>query len=229
MNLCLDFKQLIVMLAAVVLIWAVPAAAEAGTILSNNLSEPTGGTEAATGDTWLTASFGTDTSAYDLTSVTLLLQRTSIGGTAELDIYSDGGLEPGSLLGTLTSPGSISTSLGETTFTASGITLSSDSTYWLVLKATSGEFDWGWAGDNSGSGVGFQHTWGVSDDEGATWFTYDSYPTQMLVSATAVPEPTSMVLLGLGALAILGYRLQPRQRLDGGFSRHPEPEVNGVE
>src|SRR5437879_3498407 len=117
--------------------------AHAQVILSNNLSNATTGTEAATGNRWLTSSFGTGTSAYTLSSVTLLLAN-STSGTARLDLYSDGGLEPGSLISTLTPPASFPTTLGNATWTSNGVTLSLNTTYWVVLRANSGQFDWAW-------------------------------------------------------------------------------------
>jgi hypothetical protein len=202
-----------VALFALALMGTTPEAASAASVvLSENLSAATGGTEAASGGRWLTASFGTDASSYTLESVTLLLANASTG-QASLALYTDDGLQPGSLVGTLTSPGSYSNSLTNTTFTASGITLAGNSTYWVVLKAIGGQFDWSWTADNTGSGAGFQHTWGASDDAGATWFTYDIYPTQLSVSATAaaVPKPGSMILLGSGAVVLLGYSLYRRR------------------
>jgi hypothetical protein len=185
------------------------SAAVAGIVLSENLSGANAGTEAASGVNWLASSFGTDSSSYTLNSVTLLLQN-SVAGTAEVDIFSDGGEQPGSLVGILTSPaGYTSGFLSNTTFTASGITLRANSTYWVVLRASSGEFDWGWTADDTGNGVGFQDTWSNSFDSGLDWFTYNSSPTQMLVAATvlgpaSVPEPASMALLGLGlAIALV--------------------------
>src|SRR5205807_3337578 len=120
--------------------------------------------------------------------------------------YSDGNLEPGSSLGTLISPSSYSSSLATTTFSTSGMTLSPNSTYWLVLSANSGEFDWAWTSDNTGSGIGFQHTWGESDDAGATWFTFDTFPTQFSVAATPVGEPRSIALLLAVTAGFLLYR-----------------------
>ena len=64
-----------------------------------------GGTEAATGSTWLASSFGTASSSYQLDSVVLLLENP-VAGVAEVDIFSDGGSQPGSLIGKLTSPSS---------------------------------------------------------------------------------------------------------------------------
>lgn len=197
-----------------VLILLSTLAAKADTvILSDNLSNTTAGTETATGLTWLTASFGTGASASNLDSITLLLAN-SVAGQAMLSIYTDGGLQPGSLVGSLLSPAGYSTTLTEITFTASGLSLSTNSIYWVVLSAASGQFDWAYTTDNAGSGVGFQHTWGISDDAGLTWFTYDIYPTRMRVTATttaaAVPEPTTLALLATGLS--VGAELSRRRR-----------------
>ena len=165
-----------------------------------------------TGSSWLAASFGTGDATYQLDSVTLLLANP-IAGAAVVDIYTDGGQQPGSLVGTLTSPSSYLGPLVETTFTAGGITLSADTTYWAVLHATSGEFDWGWASGDSGTGVGFQDTWSSSGDGGNSWFTFapvttpagvtlGTDPLQMIVTAS-VPEPCSLTLWGLVAGLLL--------------------------
>jgi hypothetical protein len=202
------YGRSIATLSAFALIALLPAAAEADVILSGNLSGPTGGTEAASGDTWL--------STYKLTALTLLLSNPTTG-KAELDIYDDGGLQPGSLVGKLVSPVSYSSGLTATTFTTSGINLSANSNYWVVLKATSGEFDWAWTTDNTGTGAGFQGTWGNSSDAGSTWFTYGIYPTQMSVSvaSTAVPEPGSLALCGAGAVVFLLQHRYRRWRAGG--------------
>ncbi len=202
------------MLALLALCSARPQTASAGTlVLSDNITGvANGGTEAATGSSWLAASFGTGDATYQLDSVTLLLANP-IAGAAVVDIYTDGGQQPGSLVGTLTSPSSYLGPLVETTFTAGGITLSADTTYWAVLHATSGEFDWGWASGDSGTGVGFQDTWSSSGDGGNSWFTFapvttpagvtlGTDPLQMIVTAS-VPEPGSLTLWGLVAGLLL--------------------------
>ena len=184
--------------------------------ISSNLSNATAGTEAASGNTWLTASFGTGSSSSSLSNITLLLSNP-VTGSAEVDLYSNSLLQPGSLIGTLTSPGSYSTSLSDTTFSSNGLTLSANSTYWIVLKALSGEFDWAWTADNSGTGVGFQGTWGVSTDAGSTWYTYAVYPTQFSVTTTAaaaIPEPGTG-WLAIGGLLIGALMLCKRQRTQG--------------
>lgn len=183
--------------------------------ISDNLSNTTASTEVASGSTWLTASFGTSSSSSSLSNVILLLSNPT-SGVAEVDLYSNGLLQPGSLVGTLTSPGNYSTSLSNTTFSSSGLTLSANSTYWIVLKALSGEFDWAWTADNSGTGIGFQGAWGVSTDAGSTWFTYATYPTQFSVTtaAAAVPEPGTE-WLAIGGLLIGAVVLYRRQQTQG--------------
>ncbi len=205
----LRFPCVVVAMLSVFLV--VPRGARADFDLSDNLSQASTGTEAAIGSNWLTSSFGTDGSSYKLSSITLLLAN-SVAGKAELDLYSDGGLEPGSLVGVLASPTAYSSTLANTTFTASGITLGANSTYWVVLHATSGEFDWSWTDSDLGTGVGFQDSWGQSTDAGVSWFTFDDSPVQMSVIATqAVPEPASLVLCGLGAASLwLCRRGKPR-------------------
>ncbi len=158
-------------------------AAARATDLSDNLSQSTGGIESATDVRWIASSFATDANTYTLTSVTLLLAN-SASGAAQLSVYTDSGLEPGTLVGVLTSPGSYPTSLAQTTFTSGSIQLSPSTTYWVVLRALSGQFDWAWAGDIGGSGVGFQHQWAVTPDTAASWWSANTYPTQMRVSAT---------------------------------------------
>ncbi len=182
--------------------------------ISNNLSNTTAGTEAASGSTWLTASFGTGSSSANLSSITLLLSNPATG-VAEVDLFSNDLLQPGSLLGTLTSPESYSASLSNTTFSSNGLTLDANSTYWIVLKAVSGEFDWAWTADNSGTGIGFQGVWGSSTDAGSTWFTYAVYPTQFSATtdAAATPEPGTgwLAIGGLLAGAMALYRRQRKQ------------------
>jgi len=167
-------------------------------ILSNNLSSPTADTEVLSGSTWIAGGFRTDASSYQLLSATLLISN-SIPGVATLDVYS-GIAQPSSFVGVLDSPSNYSSSLAETTF-AGSVTLASNSTYWLVLKAASGQFEWGWTEDSIGSGMGFTHTWGVSDDAGSSWFLTDIEPMQFSVTASpsaAVPEPAPVGLLVMG-------------------------------
>jgi hypothetical protein len=192
--------------------------ASGAVILSDNLANATAGAETASGNTWLAASFGTSLDALSLTSATLLLSSSAANSTAQLSLYSDGGLEPGTMLGNFTSPASFSITLSPTVFTATGLSLSTSSTYWIVLKAISGDFNWAWTTDNTGTGTGFQHTWALSDNAGGTWFPSDTFPSQFAVSAdtpgaSPVPEPSSFSVMTAGAATLLAYRrLSRRER-----------------
>ena len=117
-----------------------------------------------------------------LTSVTLLLARPTTG-TASVQIYSDQSGKPGALVGTLVSPGSFSTNLAQTTFTTAGLALNANTTYWVVLKAGSGAFNWSWTADNTGAGAGFRSRWATSPDGGGSWTTSSTFPLQMEVTA----------------------------------------------
>ena len=158
------------------------SAVQADVILADNLAQATGGSDSATGTSWLAASFSTDGSAYTLSSLTLELARTSISGTAVV-------------------------------FTGTAGTLLADTTYWVVLRAVTGAFEWSWASTNLGAGAGFSTTTATTDDAGSTWFTATSYPYQMSVSATAVPEPGSIVLAALGAACAFPVFRRVRRRV----------------
>ena len=186
---------------AVLLLALLPLAqgAQAQTVLSDNLNSASGGTVTATGASEFASSFTTDASGYTLDSITLLAQEAT-PGSAVLSLYTDGGLQPGTLVGVLTSPASYPSTLADTTFTAGNLSLAADSTYWAVLSAPTGAYDWSTSSDyDSGLGTGFTNTWDESDDGGLTWFSNNSYQTQMNVTASAspVPEASSVISFGL--------------------------------
>jgi hypothetical protein len=176
--------------------WAAGLVAIAVTVqaetLSDNLTKTTAGTESATGNTVLAASFGTGASVDTLDSVTLSLGSGS-SGQATAYLYSDGGLKPGNMIGTLAA-----SSGAQGTYSGGGATLSPNTTYWIVLKADAGKLDWSWTTVNAGDGAGFQNTWAISSDAGATWFSFPVYPLQFRVTTgigstiSANPNPIAL-------------------------------------
>lgn len=173
--------------------------------LTDNLAKTTASTEFVAGNTWIAAAFATNDASYRISSATLLLSAPS-ASTAKLDLYSTGTGQPTQLLSTLASPASFPNVASNVSFTGSSYILSPNSTYWLVLKATSGSFDWSWTSDGTGTGIGFLSQWGASDDAGATWFTSNIEPMQLRVLADpvnpVVPEPQSLALAALGLLGL---------------------------
>ena len=170
------FEMLLLRAALVLLAPALPAAD-----VFDNLDRASAGAEAVSGDRRLAAAFSSGPSAVGLESVTLLLARTSPDGDAALEIRSDEGLEPGALVAALAAPASYSSTPQATTFTADGVQLQRGATYWVVLSATAGTFEWTWTADNTGSGEGFSTLWNSGEDGG--WYTHDLYPLQLRVTA----------------------------------------------
>jgi hypothetical protein len=177
----LSFRTVEMLLLRATLVLLAPALPAAD--LFDNIDRPAAGAEAITGEHRLAAAFSSGPAAAGLESVTLILARTSAEGSAALEIRSDEGLEPGALVGTLAAPASYSSTPQATTFTADGVQLAAGATYWVVLQAVEGTFEWTWTADNTGSGDGFSTLWDSSDDGGAGWYTHDLYPLQLRVSA----------------------------------------------
>jgi PEP-CTERM motif len=189
--------------------FAVCAGLSCAVTLTDNLSKSTADTEFIGGNTWIGAAFSTDNATYQISSAALLLS-SSAASTAELDLYSTSSGEPAQLLSALASPASFPSGPAAVSFTGSSYILSPNSTYWLVLKAKTGAFDWSWTSDNTGTGVGFLPQWAATDDTGTTWFTGNSEPMQFRVLADsvnpAVPEPGTFALAALslaGMISIL--------------------------
>jgi hypothetical protein len=162
------------------------------------------------GGYWIGSILSTDGHSYALDTVTLLIKQAA-AGNAQVEIYTnivdplDGLCKPGALVGTLTPPASYTPDFAHNTFTASDILLDPNSTYWVVLKALSGEFQWQWTTVNTGSGVGFSPYWGCKNS-GIEWYTEVGSPYLMSVAATPAPLPPGLLLLGSGLLGLAGWR-----------------------
>lgn len=214
-------------LSRLTLAFAVASLVSHAATLTDNLAKTNSDIEFIGGATWIAGAFKTDNSAYQISTATLLMS-TPDAGTPRLDLYSAAAGQPGSLLSTLTSPGSVSSSLSQATFTGSSYILSANTNYWLVLKAITGTFDWGWTNDNTGAGPGFLPNWGATDDAGATWFVATTLPMQFRVladPAPAIPEPASILLAALGLFAI-GYLARLRTAVQSSYGSSPYASDN---
>lgn len=128
--------------------------------------------------------------------------QTIVGG-----IYSDVSGSPGTLYASFVSvdvaPQLLSSTV--TFLTDSPITLLANTTYWFLLDdATGNEADWMIPDPNvapiATAPVTYVGT-SLSANSGATW-SPSGNNTDISVNATAVPEPSVWMLLGLGALAL---------------------------
>ena len=167
------------LIAAISLLAAAPL--DAATYF-DDLAADYGGVETVSGDRWLAAIFTTDSSTATSLTATLALAQSATG-VAQLDLYTDGGLQPGAFVARFTSPLPYSATLAETDFTLTGVSLTANTNYWLVLSAPSGSFDWAWTSD-----FDVLQGWADSPDASGAWFGSDAYPPQFSV-ASGVASP----------------------------------------
>lgn len=188
-----------------------------GTLYVSNLGQTPTDSASIGSDSWVAQQFyvlGADPNSYLLNSIQLLLNPASgspIGFT--VSIYSTSSGAPQNDLGSLSgsadpSPGGIYI------YTASGITLSPGVNYYVVATAATpvaqGAYDWSAANFPTESGNWEINSVYYTSTDGSSWTSHlrgDVF--QMAIYATAVPEPATLVLAGLG-LACLSLR-QRRQ------------------
>jgi hypothetical protein len=181
------------------------------TLFVSNLGQASGGNGAIGSDSWLAQSFGTGTNAdgYVLNSVQLLTDvayGSPNGFTVSL--YSNSGAGPASNLGSL--GGSDPSTGGVFIYTTSGIMLSASTLYFVVATAATptvqGAYNWSAAGESPRTSDGWIIPAGYNySTDGLTWQLSRQYTFQMAIYATAIPEPATLALTGLG-LAALSFR-----------------------
>lgn len=187
-----------------------------GTLYVSNLGQTSTSSASIGSDSWIGQQIytGTNTDGYDLNSVQLLMDAASGSPSGfTVSIYSDSSDEPGSSLGSLS--GSDPSAGGIFTYTASGITLSPATDYFIVLTAATpvaqGAYVWSAANSSQGSDLWAIDNAYYSSSDGSSWMAYaprgGGDAPQMAIYATAVPEPSTLALAGLG-LACLSFWLR---------------------
>jgi hypothetical protein len=174
------------------------------TVLFNSLGGRPAGSDLISAVGPIGASFSNGADNLDLVDINISLTDAGVvgTGTTTVDLYSDnpviGGPEPGALLASL---GSISDSSLSATYQdydfpqSSPIPLSPSTRYWIVLASTSSSTaQWAYTADSSGVGVASEF---FNNSGGTTANTAGPYKLEV----SAVPEPASLALLGLGLFA----------------------------
>jgi hypothetical protein len=205
---------------ALLFVLLLPAASEGAVLVSNS---------AGTGDygglplKFMSQTFTTDSQTWSNLNITLALANynTTSSGSFSVGIYADNAGSIGSLIGGLTTSNSAfftnpngkdwgSLNLADfqnILFENNAITLSANTTYWVALNNdTRSNFTWNSYASALISGLGsYGLAWlgnssaSVSDGGGNLF--------AMSVTGTAVPEPSTYALFGLGALAlVVAYR-----------------------
>jgi hypothetical protein len=184
-----------------------------GTLYVSNLGQPSTGNAAVASDAWLAALFqtGTNSAGYVLNSIQLLMTAASGSPNGfSVSLYSfNVNSGPENRLGSLSGAANPSAG-GLFTYTTSSLTLSPSSNYWVVLTAATpvANGSYYWSGANSGvysssggwflSGGSFFSTDGLSSHWSGS--RTGPGPFQLAINATAIPEPSSLVLFGLGGM-----------------------------
>jgi hypothetical protein len=177
-------------------------------VIFNNLSEAAGPDSDYRlicrygSDAWseVAQSFTTDGRDYMLTLVTPYIKNNlPTDGSLVAEIYSAGSGVPGGYIATLTALDAISNDFSPVRFSGAGVHLAAGTTYWILLRATSGNFSWGAA---TGAGAGLVRT------DYADWFPgfIDELGDQIVKvegdAMSSVPEPSTVLccvpLLALG-------------------------------
>jgi hypothetical protein len=190
----------------------------------SNLGQTSTGSLAVGSDSWLAALFitGTNSGGYTLDSIQLgMADASGNPGNFTVMLYGNGNypgaLDIGSNLGTL--DGSLNpVSRGIFTYTAaSNLILTPITEYFIVLTAATvvakGAYNWSYVSTNFYSPSGGWSSRGVfetvlTSSDGLSWSPNlgSGHYSQFAINATAIPEPGSFCLLGLGGLAFLWHR-----------------------
>ena len=180
------------------------AYAHAQTVI-NNTSQSVTGVAPINFSDWNGNKFVNDASSRNLQSITLSMGGAAdTSGAFQVELHSNSGGLPGGLLGVLTGNGNPATAGLYTYSTGSTITLSPNTTYWVVAKVTSGlgDYSWNYTSTTTQSGTGTLGGFSESTNQGGSWSAENvSFPSMFSVTATAVPEPASYAaMLGIAAL-----------------------------
>ena len=149
--------------------------------VSNNLSGPFAGVQAAGTNNLLAASFIAPAGGLTLKELTLKIARFD-NSVAIVRVFSHGGAGPVSQVATFNLVGTLPTSPAPTKFVnVLGVKLVPAAKYWVVLSGLTGSVSWAFTNSSTGSGAGFTGEWAQSVNGGGNWSVSTSAPLQMQV------------------------------------------------
>lgn len=181
-------------------------------VLVSNIDVPIRGITVVSQDLWAAQAFSTDGSAYQLSSIEVLLGLLVGNPMLVAELHADAGGSPGLTLASIPLAGIVAGAPANLALPGSSVHLNAVAPYWIVLGAVGpGSFGWAYAEGNSQVGPGALGGFSYSTDAGASWggvVTVDPY--NLRVNVSAVPEPSTG---GLWLAGLLLVGLQARRRL----------------
>jgi hypothetical protein len=203
-------------IACVAMVLAPQAAFSQGTIYLTSLGQPSIGSAAVASDSWQAEVFGTgkNPGGYVLDSIQLAMTPAS-GAPDDFTVmlYTATGIigaAPGNSIGTLSGSSDPSTG-GLYTYTADSLDLAPSTDYFIVVTAgtaaSAGAYAWSLENTSSATSSG---GWGggilFSSSDGSSWnYTSGTVP-QFDLTATAIPEPDTLILMGLPGVLFFVWR-----------------------
>ena len=163
------------------------------------------------GDYVIASGFTVGATSMSLSTIQVAAGLESGPNTLTINLDADAGGIPGATLESFTITGAMpavgSVSSGNLVVATSVLDplLTAGSSYWVVLNAPSPTFV-GWNLNSTGDMGAFYYTRG-----GKVVLSGTQSQGAMLITGLAVPEPSSLVLAGIGAVVILGCGLRRRR------------------
>jgi len=199
-------------LAIAAILTVLAAATDAPAVLVvNNLGGSTVSSErvGVGSGTWCAIPFTTGPGLWSLNSITVRLTEISdhIGTTIAFQIRNnDGGHPSATVVGAFDMTGTDVGSINNYTFPPTApLQLAGGNTYWLTaLPTASDSYFWHLtqSADNGVLGWSIGNVNLYSADMGSSWNSNGTLPPKLSIDATAAPEPTTLVLVGLASAAL---------------------------
>lgn len=203
--------------AAVLMAAMLSAGSLSAETIMSTMPSTASSTMIARANIWYTYGFTTGSVGATLRSIQLDIDENQqadqwIGSSVKLFASDGAGGIPGTLLATY----DIYNLSSVTTFGSAGSSydLSASTSYWLAITGSLGNAYYNstdsrtYSGDTlSGYQFNGSNLLALSSDSGSSWITFTYNRTPLVkVSTDAVPEPSSIALLGLGVAAALVFR-----------------------
>jgi len=193
--------------------------AQGSIYLSNINNYPAAGSVAVGSDAWIASWFkaGSSPDGYELNSIQLSMSNPS--GTPKDILVMLWDFQSRQSIATLAGPDPASA--GVFTYTATDVLLEPNNVYWFVVTSptsvASGAFHWDYY--HLGKGVTGPEGWYLGggnqvSSDGVAWSRDTVGTMHFAIDATAVPEPSTLALFGMGTACLIAI-LFPQRRVKG--------------